>query len=590
MTVKGRLHINATALAIHIAAIPDMAPCCPARAASESKSSRAQHCERRLSPESPQVTGRKLEMKNWAVLVCVVITAVLGATCTPPSGLEDPGSVKTAADLVAQLTSADSATQLREAGDGLQARRVEMSTLLPALEELIAAGPAGRDAMLARFTGQPAAEEDDGLSMLAYALERIADAGVLETLRTFLASNLTGEVPSTLSAVTHAIRSLEGKALQPSAAYLISEMEATAGISDQAAKSARRQQATGKQSCAREFYLLDASGQRIQDQQGNDIRVGGTVFNPTVNEGFATSSPAMKLAERVRTEGGAAFDYVDPQSGVTFQGEPTRRFNCAGFAFRHFVGGQQWIADPQRMLQALTDAGLLVAVNASDARKDDFAFFSTDPGGPAGHVAVVETVESGLISNDVTFINADGPSGMFRVNDDAEWLQRYLSGPMYYRWQAGPPRFEAVTERSQQNSCFGDDTDGDGWPETDTCTSAQKCIDPAVGGLKPPLGYRVWRVTNYGSAPGGYITVLREDALSNPPLLRTFPGGGTSPTIRAELAGISSVLSTSGAAVDSVCARVSGFFRPPLASFVLQATFDNQVVSIDTVFQQRCTQ
>lgn len=508
---------------------------------------------------------------------------------TGPRGPNDPDSPE--APLVAELKTSESAETLRDVGDGLSARRERMPELFPELNMLIAAGPHGAAAMLPSFSGRPNIDEDESLSIFAFALEQIGDEGVVPDLVAFLDANTTGEVPSALSAVTHAVRVLEGMSTVPSTAYLISEIEETiAQLSGGAGKVRPTQQlVTTKESCNREFYLLDANRNRVKDADGNDIRVGGTVFNPSVNEGFATSTPGQNLANRVREEGGTAFDYVDPESRVTYQGEPTRRFNCAGFAFRNFVNGRQWTAHPDRMFNAFTDGDLLEEVDKSDSQPGDFVFFRYG-GGTVGHVAVVETVDAGLFSTDVTVINADGPTGMFRASTDVEWFQKYTGGAHYYRWRNGPPSFEAVTERTEKNSCFGTDLDGDGWPELVDCTSAENCIDPVIGGIQPDPGFRAWRVTNYGSAPGGYIRVLRADADEDPPLLSGFPGGGISPDLRAELSPVTDPFPTSDEVVDSLCDRVSDFFRPVLASFILQATFDGEIVSIDSVFQQRCAE
>lgn len=512
---------------------------------------------------------------------CCGVLVLTGCPSEAPEGQE--------ALVVEDLKTTASAETLRDVGDGLSARRDRILELFPEVAALIEAGADGVAAMLPSFSGQPGIDEDEALSIFSFALEQIGDRSVVPDLEAFLEANSTGEVPAALSAVTHAIRVLEGMPTVPSTAYLISEVEETlALLSDRTGTGESTPQfMTTKRSCNREFYLLDDDHNRIQDADGNDIRVGGTVFNPSVNEGFATSTPGQNLAARVVQEGGTPFDFIDPQSRITYQGEPTRRFNCAGVAFRNFVNGRQWIAHPDRMFDALTEGNALVEVNESDAQPGDFVFFSYDSGS-IGHVAEVEAVDAGLLSTDVTVINADGPSGMFRAKTDAEWFQKYTGGARYFRWRNGPPSFEAVTERTEQNSCFGTDLDGDGWPELVGCKSADDCIDPVVGGIQPNPGFRAWRVTNYGSAPSGYIRVLRADANEDPPLLSSFPGGGISPDLLAELSPVTEPSPTVEEVVDSLCDRVSDFFRPVLASFILQATFDGEIVSIDGIFQQRC--
>jgi len=482
-----------------------------------------------------------------------------------------------------ELQSTESAETVRDIGDGLAARRSRIPELFPEVNTLIAAGSSGAAAVIGDFSGQPTIDSDEALSVYAYVLEQIGDAGVAPDLIAFLRANATGQVPSALSSVTHAVRALSGMSTNASAAYLISEIEETIVTVSGAPLKARpvHQFITTKQSCSREFYLLDANGTRIRDVSGKEVRIGGTVFNPTVNDGFAASGPATRLAANVVSSGGTPFDYVDPRSRVTFQGQPTRRINCAGFVFRHFVNNKQWIADPQLSFVALNDAGLLQLVEESDVQPGDFAFF-TQTQGIFAHVAEVETVDSGI-----TVINADGPTGMFRAPVTAAWFSKYVLGVTYYRWRNGAPRFEPVTERSQENSCFGTDLDGDGWPELVNCTSADNCIDPVIGGIQPNPGFRAWRITNYG-AEGGYITVLSAEADLAPPLLSSYPGGGIDPEVRATLASITDPFPTREEVVDSLCDRVSGFYRHPLATFVLSASFDGQDVGIDVEFEQRC--
>ncbi len=147
------------------------------------------------------------------------------------------------------------------------------------------------------------------------------------------------------------------------------------------------------------------------------------------------------------------------------------------------------------------------------------------------------------------------------------------------------------------NTCaFANDGDcDDGGPGSDfsLCGFGTDCADcgPRTfsGGDEPSgPGSRIWLVTNYGGAPGGYIYVGDGDDDQNPPLLSSFAGGGIDPDLRAELSAVTDVFDSSAAAVDSVCSRIGEFFRPPLANFILQTTFDGVVVSISTVFLTRC--
>ncbi|MFQ5430195.1 MAG: hypothetical protein ACE5E1_07790 [Phycisphaerae bacterium] len=112
-------------------------------------------------------------------------------------------------------------------------------------------------------------------------------------------------------------------------------------------------------------------------------------------------------------------------------------------------------------------------------------------------------------------------------------------------------------------------------------------VEPAAQQTQA-TGFRVWRITNYTSAAGGYVAVLGADADQNPPLLKDFDGGGIDPNLRAQLTALTGEFSSRDAAVDSLCSRVSGFFRPVLASFIQMGHLDGEEVGIDDIFVTRC--
>lgn len=103
----------------------------------------------------------------------------------------------------------------------------------------------------------------------------------------------------------------------------------------------------------------------------------------------------------------------------------------------------------------------------------------------------------------------------------------------------------------------------------------------------PQPGFRVWRVTNYGSAEGGYILVGSENLDQDPPRLSTLPGGGIGETLQV-LIPVTEVFPTALAAQQSVCGSISAYARPPLASFILQASFGGATVGISDSFQGVC--
>jgi len=106
----------------------------------------------------------------------------------------------------------------------------------------------------------------------------------------------------------------------------------------------------------------------------------------------------------------------------------------------------------------------------------------------------------------------------------------------------------------------------------------------------PPDAYQVMRVNNYsGFNIVTYITVQKESALSDLPLLSSFPGGGRSQTEKAQLSPVSSEqFDTSAAAAESWCDQLSCFFTTPLASFIQKAVTNIGNVSISPEFVMAC--
>ena len=253
------------------------------------------------------------------------------------------------------------------AGDGLAAKLALMPLAFPEVQQLIDAGPQGAEAMLAYFQGTPDFESQDDLILMAYALEQIDYFDGLDRLTDFLETNITGDVPAAVSAVTHTARWLLGMPRSPSCAYVASEIEATidaanAELADSMFGAKRLHPRKGQQKeCHREFVLVDANGQALvypagHPKGGQPITVGGTIRPATDTVPDAT---ATDESNRVEAGSGTYVNYTDPESGVTYEGKPTRLFNCAGFAFRHFNDGMKWNADPGAWFDALNSAGAL---------------------------------------------------------------------------------------------------------------------------------------------------------------------------------------------------------------------------------------
>ncbi|MEX0799865.1 MAG: hypothetical protein WD379_01445 [Dehalococcoidia bacterium] len=117
-------------------------------------------------------------------------------------------------------------------------------------------------------------------------------------------------------------------------------------------------------------------------------------------------------------------------------------------------------------------------------------------------------------------------------------------------------------------------------------------IDPAAcGSAGGGGGWAVFRITNYGSAEGGYLTVAEVGAEKDPPLLSGYPGGGIDPEYRAVLEPLdaSATFPTPEEAAKSLCGSLADFFRPALASFILEAYYNGTEVALDSIFESQCS-
>lgn len=104
----------------------------------------------------------------------------------------------------------------------------------------------------------------------------------------------------------------------------------------------------------------------------------------------------------------------------------------------------------------------------------------------------------------------------------------------------------------------------------------------------PQPGYVVFRVINYPEPLGQYLTVQLAHRSEDPPLLSSFPGGGSDPEepalLVAENAGLEFEFAAD--AVDSVCSRFSGFCDDPAS--VPTAIYDGAEYGVDRIFIERC--
>jgi hypothetical protein len=166
---------------------------------------------------------------------------------------------------------------------------------------------------------------------------------------------------------------------------------------------------------------------------------------------------------------------------------------------------------------------------------------------------VVATIEESVVSGDI-------------VSDVTEYavdLQGAELGRQLYRQVRNAQRGDLVSRFSVNEACDGS---GGGWA--------------------------VYKITNYGSAKGGYLTVAELGTEKNPPLLSSYPGGGIDPNVRVVMERLDAAASfgTPDEAAKSLCGQLSGFFRPVLASFIQEGYFNGVEVGLDGIFVDQCPQ
>ena len=372
---------------------------------------------------------------------------------------------------------------LRYPGDSLAAKRAAIPESYPLIDDLIAEGDEAAEAMLKKFTGRPPRDSDYQLFLFAYALEQMQYTQGLDQLATFLEENLTGEVYLSLSAVTHAIRSMTFQPLESSSAYFVSEMEDTiqnAGVSQSQMVEVSSDNGTAeRKSCTKEFVLIDDNGDDLTYPDGHAKAGQKIIFAATLfSKNTMPDSLSRDIFDEVINGGGT---YVN--GGTTYQGQPTNQLNCAGYVTRQANGGGQWVAHPERVYEAFKAAGAMTKNQVFTSVGNLVFYFGNDPSSPA-HVA--EIIDDGGYFGSATVRNADGMTGLFDAKINAPIFQKYTGGYEVWTLKDGKlPKMRLNTDRKRENSCTGLDTDGDGFPETLECnetTVQEQAMDESVSG------------------------------------------------------------------------------------------------------------
>ncbi|MBM4397242.1 MAG: hypothetical protein FJ087_16350, partial [Deltaproteobacteria bacterium] len=388
-----------------------------------------------LAAAIPLLASRR---RRGRAAACVLALSLLAACDAADEGVPIPESIRPA---VEQARDLDATFPLRRASGGAAGLRDAMPARFPALADLSRPDPAIRDALVGQLAGTPRFERDLELAIYAYALERMGDEAAIPGLSRFVTENLNADAWWSLHFATHALLALGGGlAAGDTGFYSPAEARAAAasGGARSSALAAVASAADGRPSCAKRYRLVDGDGNPI-----TYVDAGGTTRPVAVggNE-FATASVPASVAANYKAEvtgGGGTYVADDPE----FPGEPSKQFNCAGYAFRDFNGGKRWTADPADMHAKLVGSGLLVEVPEGDARPGDKVFYFRKGMALPGHVAEVKTAESGLTGTTVTVRNADGQSGLWDARIDAAYYTGTLLGEAtyparkVYRWASG---------------------------------------------------------------------------------------------------------------------------------------------------------
>jgi hypothetical protein len=145
-----------------------------------------------------------------------------GYTFYPPSrsvrvGAADGGRENFATSLEESVNQAidsidgpDASARIHVYGE-LPVENPYLETLFPEAAALIAAGSTAVPDIVPKFAGNPPFSQDSALVIYAHVLSKINDKSAVSALADFLENNLTGEVDSSIDAVTHALKTLTGQ-------------------------------------------------------------------------------------------------------------------------------------------------------------------------------------------------------------------------------------------------------------------------------------------------------------------------------------------------------------------------------------------
>jgi hypothetical protein len=331
---------------------------------------------------------------------------------------------------------------LDRTGDGLGPRLAYLdSGSLGFVDALVDGGDDARSEMELELVLGFDYPSDAKLLVYAYALQRIGDPASLDALADFVDYNVGGDLYLAPQAATHAIFALLGSSSLDTDTYdydLLEMRAAVDGARASATGSGTAKQAVGSGSgisCHVRYLLVDDANNPITyvDATGNTVHA---TLKGEVYLGDPVALPEKKVASDMAdvTQNGGV--YVPAFDG----GRPSRRYNCAGFAFRELQPATSFTAFAETVFQTMTRSGLLREKSGPPAPGDKVFFFDKRGFfqlrfGTAQHVAVVQRLENGK-----AVVRApDNFTGVFDAPIDAPYFDGGFRKYEYrvYEWAAG---------------------------------------------------------------------------------------------------------------------------------------------------------
>lgn len=379
-------------------------------------------------------------------------------------------------EAMSTVESAETWAIMQGNGDGLIAR-VDLFERgeVPGLDELVSGGDAAAERMRERLRTGDGFALDHALSAYAYALGKRRDTPSLEVLADLVEVTSFGtDLDLAPHAATDAIFQILGDEDRRWEALFDYDL-ATRDEAVAAARpgSVKKPASTSSNSCRVNLTMAAPDGTPITYQKDGQT-VTASLECSRYRDFTMPPNLAAKRTAEVLAGGGT---YVAAFDG----GQPSRRYNCAGFSFRELTSSNSLNCSAPNALKTLTAAGLLTKKPVSEAVVNDKIFFfqttkvygwATDRATEPAHVVVVHSVAGG----EVIVRAPDNHSGVFDAPLDAEYFVADNSWePEAYEWTDGviPRVISTVDPKADPRFC--DDSDDC----AGACSSAEICLDGA---------------------------------------------------------------------------------------------------------------